>query len=79
MLYVGVDLHRKRSHVAALDEEGTLLLSQRIDNSPERVPAHLRRARARVPQRRLRTATWCRGTERLNGGTTDDLTSARPS
>jgi hypothetical protein len=34
-LYVGVDLHRKRSHVAALDEEGTLLLSRRIDNSPE--------------------------------------------
>jgi transposase len=35
MLYVGVDLHRKRSHVAALDEAGTLLLNRRIDNSTE--------------------------------------------
>lgn len=35
MLYVGVDLHRKRSHIAALDEAGTLLLNRRIDNSPQ--------------------------------------------
>src|SRR6266498_1541731 len=34
MVYVGVDLHRKRSHVAAVDAEGQLLLSRRIDNDP---------------------------------------------
>lgn len=34
MLYVGVDLHRKRSHVAALDQEGTLLLNRRIASQP---------------------------------------------
>ncbi|MGZ3303805.1 MAG: IS110 family RNA-guided transposase [Isosphaeraceae bacterium] len=35
MVYVGVDLHRKRSHVVALDEEGEVLASKRIDNEPE--------------------------------------------
>jgi transposase len=35
MLYVGVDLHRKRSHVAALDEQGNLLLSRRIASKPD--------------------------------------------
>jgi transposase len=32
---VGIDLHRKRSHVAVLDEHGTELLSRRIVNDPE--------------------------------------------
>ena len=32
---VGIDLHRKRSHVAALDEEGRQLLSRRIVNDPQ--------------------------------------------
>ncbi len=35
MLYVGVDLHRKRSHLAALDEEGNLILSRRIASKPD--------------------------------------------
>lgn len=35
MLYVGVDLHRKRSVVAALDEDGDLVLSRRIESRPE--------------------------------------------
>jgi hypothetical protein len=35
MLYVGVDLHRKRSVVAALDEAGTPVLSRRIESRPE--------------------------------------------
>lgn len=35
MIYVGVDLHRKRSHVVALDDDGTKLLSRRIPNEPE--------------------------------------------
>jgi transposase len=35
MVYVGVDLHRKRSHVVALDDEGEVLASKRIDNEPE--------------------------------------------
>jgi transposase len=35
MVYIGVDLHRKRSHVAALDDAGELLLSRRIESTPE--------------------------------------------
>ena len=32
---VGIDLHRRRSHVAVIDDEGTQLLSRRIHNDPE--------------------------------------------
>src|SRR5690349_13821709 len=32
---VGIDLHRRRSHVAALDEHGGELLSRRIVNDPD--------------------------------------------
>ena len=32
---VGIDLHRKRSHVAVLDEHGGELLSRRIVNDPQ--------------------------------------------
>jgi transposase len=35
MIYVGIDLHRKRSQIAALDEQGTELLSRRVANDPE--------------------------------------------
>ena len=35
MVYLGVDLHRKRSHVVALDEKGDVLLSRRIASRPE--------------------------------------------
>jgi transposase len=35
MVYVGIDLHRKRSQVAALDEQGKQLLSRRIVNDPQ--------------------------------------------
>jgi predicted NBD/HSP70 family sugar kinase len=31
---VGIDLHRKRSHVAVIDEEGTETVSRRITNDP---------------------------------------------
>jgi len=31
---VGIDLHRKRSHVAAIDGEGTEVFSRRIANDP---------------------------------------------
>jgi transposase len=31
---VGIDLHRRRSHVAAIDDEGTEVISRRIDNDP---------------------------------------------
>ncbi len=31
---VGIDLHRKRSHVAVLGDDGTQLLSRRIVNDP---------------------------------------------
>jgi transposase len=32
---VGIDLHRKRSHVAVLDADGAQLLSRRIVNDPQ--------------------------------------------
>src|SRR3954463_6965470 len=32
---VGIDLHRKRSHIAVIDEEGEQLLSRRIINDPQ--------------------------------------------
>ena len=32
---VGIDLHRKRSHIAALDESGAQVLSRRIVNDPQ--------------------------------------------
>jgi transposase len=34
MVYVGVDLHRKRSHLVALDPTGQVLVSRRIGNAP---------------------------------------------
>lgn len=34
MVYVGVDLHRKRSHVIALDDVGAVMLSRRVDTRP---------------------------------------------
>src|SRR3954447_13252503 len=35
MVYVGIDLHRKRSHVAVVDEHGRQLLSRRLVNDRE--------------------------------------------
>src|SRR3954453_336626 len=35
MVYVGIDLHRKRSQVAALEGQGRQLLSRRIVNDPQ--------------------------------------------
>lgn len=35
MVYLGVDLHRKRSVVTALAEDGTVMLSRRIPGRPE--------------------------------------------
>jgi Transposase len=31
---VGIDLHRRRSHIAAIDDEGTEVISRRIQNDP---------------------------------------------
>lgn len=39
MVYVGIDLHRRTSPVAALDEEGLELLSRRVTNDPEALRA----------------------------------------
>jgi transposase len=41
MIYVGIDLHRKRSQIAALDEQGTEVLSRRVANDPEALKAIL--------------------------------------
>jgi transposase len=35
VVYVGIDLHRGTSHVAAFDEDGLELLSRRVTNDPE--------------------------------------------
>jgi transposase len=35
MVYVGIDLHRKRSHVAVVEEDGSQRLSRRLANDPE--------------------------------------------
>jgi len=35
MVYIGVDLHRKVSHVVALDKAGATILSRRFDHSPD--------------------------------------------
>lgn len=34
MVYVGIDMHRKQSHVAALDGSGELVLSRRVRSQP---------------------------------------------
>ena len=39
MVYVGIDLHRRTSHVAAFDEQGLELLSPRVANDPEALRA----------------------------------------
>ena len=39
MVYVGIDLHRRSSHVAVFDEEGLELLSRRVANDPEALRA----------------------------------------
>src|SRR5215218_5214651 len=35
MVYVGIDLHRKRSHVAVVEEDGSQTLSRRLVNDRE--------------------------------------------
>src|SRR5918995_6553587 len=39
VVYVGIDLQRRTSHVAAFDEEGLELLSRRVTNDPEALRA----------------------------------------
>jgi transposase len=41
MVYVGIDLHRRRSHVAVVDERGRQLFSRRLVNDTERFRALL--------------------------------------
>jgi hypothetical protein len=48
MAYVGVDLHRKRSHVVALDPTGEVVLSRRIGNAPGPPAGHQAISAARV-------------------------------
>jgi transposase len=39
VVFVGIDLHRRTSHVAAFDEQGLELLSRRVSNDPEALRA----------------------------------------
>ena len=41
MIYVGIDLHRRRSQIAALDEDGNEVLSRRVSNDPQEFAALL--------------------------------------
>ena len=34
MVYVGMDVHRKRTQVAILDEDGTQLMNRNVPNDP---------------------------------------------
>ncbi len=34
MVYIGVDLHRKKSQVAALDQDGKLLFNRKVSTGP---------------------------------------------
>jgi hypothetical protein len=34
MVYIGVDLHRKKSQVAALDHEGRLVFNRKVRTGP---------------------------------------------
>src|SRR5579872_6415194 len=34
MVYIGVDLHRKKSQVAAIDQEGNLVLNRKVRSEP---------------------------------------------
>ncbi len=35
MNYVGIDYHKKYSHVMAINEEGRVIRSKRLENKPE--------------------------------------------
>ena len=35
MNYVGIDYHKKYSHVTAIDEQGRVIRSKRLKNKPE--------------------------------------------
>src|ERR671935_1672793 len=35
MVYLGIDLHRKRSHVVAVQQDGEQLLSRRVETRPD--------------------------------------------
>lgn len=38
-VYVGIDVHRKRSQVAVIDDEGKVLANRNVPNGVEPVPA----------------------------------------
>ena len=42
--YVGIDLHRRRSVIVVLDEDGEELWTRKIDNTPENLAAVIRDA-----------------------------------
>jgi len=43
MNYVGIDYHKKYSHVTAIDEEGKVIRSHRLENTPESFQEFFRR------------------------------------
>ena len=47
--YVGIDLHRRRSVIVVLDEEGEELWTRKIDNTPENLERWVRNPRAVKP------------------------------
>jgi hypothetical protein len=53
---VGMDLHRRRSVLVRMTEDGRKLATARIANSPARLVAEIRRAGLQ-PQRSIRTSS----------------------
>ena len=41
MVYVGMDVHRKRTQVAVMDERGTEILNRKVPNDPAELTAIL--------------------------------------
>ena len=52
--YVGIDLHRRRSVVVVLNDDGDRVSWSRIDNTPANLAAEVRRCRRRMRRWRWR-------------------------
>jgi predicted NBD/HSP70 family sugar kinase len=60
-VYVGIDVHRKRSQVAVIDANGEVLANRNVPNGAEPIlkgPAACRRAPRRRSRRRSARGGW---------------------
>lgn len=64
MVYIGVDLHRKKSQVAALDQDGQLLFNRKIRTGPAEMQQVIDELRPRPVEVAFEaTFGWVRGTQ----------------